>query len=164
VIMRVGKADPTKLLEKFNEETLTNFYVFWMEYSLKLQKESLPIKLEKFEKDGTPVTHGVVEIYDLAGVSLSQLNVWALNSLSRVLKIGAEHYPENLHRGFFVNAPVLFSAAWKVVRVVLPAATQARISVSSSANVDELLKYISPENLPDFLGGTDTSFPAMTPQ
>jgi len=162
--MRVGKADPSKLLEKFDEQTLTNFYIFWMEFSLKLQRESLAQKVETFQKTGFPVTHGVVEVYDLAGVSLSQLNVWALNSLSKVLKIGAEHYPENLYKGYFVNAPVLFSAAWKVVRVVLPASTQSRISVSSGPNVDELLKHLSPEDLPDFLGGKDTSFPATVPQ
>jgi len=162
--MRVGQIQPGVLLEKFSMEKLTNFYIFWMEYALKLQRETLLEKLEKNKGDGSPVSHGIVEIYDMAGLSLSQLNLPALNALSSILKIGQEHYPENLARGFIVNAPYVFSATWRIIRPILHANTQAKISVTSSNSFDDLEPLLGAGNIPKFMGGTDESFPAIVPQ
>ena len=162
--MRVGKISPAKLLERFTLPQLTNFYIFWMEYALKLQRESLADKMAKYQQDGTPVQHGTIEIYDMAGLSFSQLNISALNALSSVLKIGQEHYPENLWKGFIVNAPVVFSATWKIIKPILHANTQAKISVTSSSNVESLEPLYGASNIPTFLGGTDTTFPALDPK
>lgn len=164
MIMRVGQVQPGKLLEKFTMEQLTNFYIFWMEYALKLQRDTMSDKLRKHQEEGSPISHGIVEIYDLNGLSLSQLNLPALNALSSILKIGQEHYPENLSRGFIVNAPLVFSAAWRILKPVLHANTQAKISVTSSPNFEDLEPLLGASNIPDFMGGTDTSFPAIVPQ
>ena len=50
--------------------------------------------------------------------------------LSRVLSIGQKHYPENLQKGLFINAPLIFSAAFQVVSSVLSEHTVSKIQIT----------------------------------
>ena len=108
-----------------SEEELTHWYVCWMEQSLTL--------LNACNRPGTPAAcwSGMVEIIDLSGLTFSQLHPSSLQMLSRILKVGSQHYPENLRCAYVIGAPSFFAGGWAVVSQALAPATVAKISVRS---------------------------------
>ena len=65
-----------------------------MERSLQLQRELTEQRRAEGKSDF--ICQGTLEIYDAGGLSFSQIHVGGLRMLSRVLGLGAAHYPENL--------------------------------------------------------------------
>lgn len=56
---------------------------------------------------------------------------------------------------FIVNAPMLFTGVWAVVKGFIDEKTRAKITIKGG-KYPELLEVVEPDNLPDFLGGTCT--------
>lgn len=54
---------------------------------------------------------------------------------------------------FIINAPMLFSGVWAIVKPWLDDKTKAKIKILGSGYKKTLLEYVDEENLPDFLGG-----------
>lgn len=54
---------------------------------------------------------------------------------------------------FVINAPMLFTGVWAVVKMWIDDKTKEKIQIFGGSYKKELLKYIDPENLPDFLDG-----------
>lgn len=57
---------------------------------------------------------------------------------------------------FIVNAPMLFTGVWAVVKGFIDEKTRAKIKICGSKYHKELAEFVDAENLPDFLGGTCT--------
>jgi hypothetical protein len=55
---------------------------------------------------------------------------------------------------FIVNAPMLFTGVWAVVKGFLDERTRQKIKICGSKYQKELLEVVDVDNLPDFLGGT----------
>ena len=54
---------------------------------------------------------------------------------------------------FIINAPFLFTGVWAIVKMWIDDKTKEKIQILGKDYKKELLKYIEPENLPDFLDG-----------
>ena len=104
------------------EAEFTQFFCFWMEQGLMKQREALRSGL-------TPP--GVVEIYDLAGVSLGQMMSGGTKTLGGVLGLGQKHYPENLTRGYLINAPWFFARGFAMVKPLLNESTIEQLRIHS---------------------------------
>ena len=78
----------------------------------------------------------------------------------RLLKMGAkiaqDYYPETMGACYVVNAPMLFSFLWSIVKGFLDERTRSKVRIIGSNYREVLLENIDAENLPDFLGGTCT--------
>lgn len=116
------------------EDEFREFYLYWMERGLALQLASI-------SEGKTPP--GVVEIYDIGGVGLSQIHIIGLMMLSRVLGLGQLHYPANLTKGYLINAPWFIEQGFSLVRPVLSQATIDALSISSTDCKEELLQLMS---------------------
>ena len=57
---------------------------------------------------------------------------------------------------FIVNAPMLFTGVWSVVKGFLDERTRQKIKILGGKYQKELFEVVDPDNLPDFLGGTCT--------
>lgn len=57
---------------------------------------------------------------------------------------------------FIVNAPLLFTGVWAVVKGFLDERTRNKIKIIGSKYHKEILELVDVENLPDFLGGKCT--------
>lgn len=57
---------------------------------------------------------------------------------------------------FIVNAPMLFTGVWAVVKGFLDQRTRDKIKILGGKYQKELLELVDPDNLPDFLGGNCT--------
>ena len=91
-------------------------------------------------------------ILDLKDVPLSQFNE-VRKFLQSVSAIASDYYPETLGKMFIINAPMLFTAIWAIVKTMLDEQTVAKISVLGSNYQKELLEHIELQNLPKILGG-----------
>ena len=73
-------------------------------------------------------------------------------------QIAQDYYPEQLGQMMIVNAPWVFTGIWAVVKAFLDEKTRKKIQIhGGSAYKKELLKYVDPDQLADFLGGTNTN-------
>ncbi|KAJ3187540.1 cytosolic factor, phosphatidylinositol/phosphatidylcholine transfer protein [Gaertneriomyces sp. JEL0708] len=92
-------------------------------------------------------------IIDLKGVSLSQFgSVKAL--VNQVSSIAQNYYPEMLGKMFIINAPMMFTAVWAVVRMFLDEVTVSKINILGSSYKSKLLETIDEQSLPKFFGGS----------
>jgi hypothetical protein len=73
--------------------------------------------------------------------------------VKRMSAIGQEYYPETLGTMYIINAPLLFSGVWKVVKGSLCKRTRDKIFMLGKKYTAKLLEAVEPENLPSFLGG-----------
>ncbi len=151
-LFRPGNADPRGMLAAFTEAEFETFYIWWMEESLMLQNKA---NASSIDVPDSPWS-GMLEVYDMAGLSLTQLYPPALAMLARVLSIGQAHYPENLRKLYLLNSPYTFTGAWMVVSAVLSANTLAKITMTSYDGGDELRDAVGgPEKLVEFMAIVD---------
>ena len=98
----------------------------------------------------------MVAIFDCTGMGLHQFHVPGIMLLKVVASLNQDYYPERLYKIFIVNAPVFFSAAWAIVKIGLDKRVLDKVVVLGSDYKSTLLKHISHDQLPSFLGGSCT--------
>ena len=130
-MVRLGEIDPRALMKEISEEDFRTYYIHWMELCLRHQLACANAKQ--------------TEIYNLRGLSFSQLHMPGLRMLSRVLKIGQDHYCESLHRCVIVHAPRIFAIAWQVVSLVLDERTRQKTLILSGDGIETLEQVLGVE-------------------
>ena len=93
-------------------------------------------------------------ILDVGGVGLRHMTGEVKGMLAAITGIDQDNYPETLGKTVIINAPAAFKMIWAVVRPMLDVRTAAKIEVCSSKYLPTLLKYVSPDQLPEYMGGT----------
>ena len=68
-------------------------------------------------------------------------------------KVGSDYYPEIMGNLFIVNAPMLFSGIWAVVKGFLDEKTRGKIKIIGTNFLPTLEQFMDREQIPDFLGG-----------
>ena len=91
--------------------------------------------------------NGVIEVYDLSGVSLYQLSSSGTRIFGRVLGLGQQHYPENLTKGFLITAPWFFARGYDMVKPMLNASTVEQLEIFSDDATEALAELIDAEAL-----------------
>ncbi|CAJ1033139.1 putative CRAL/TRIO domain containing protein [Leishmania utingensis] len=111
----------------------------------------------KFTDEATPaeVTQGAVTmIYDMKGLSVKMLWKPILDLFRDLAKEFFKYYPDRVHQIICVNSPSLVRYAFRLVRGVMPADFQNKISFFSSHDtLATLEKVIDKKYIPHFLGG-----------
>ena len=68
-------------------------------------------------------------------------------------KIGQDYYPEIMGNMLIINAPMLFTGVWAIVKGFLDQRTRDKIKILGSKYQKDLGEMVHPDNLPDFFGG-----------
>ncbi|QSL64775.1 hypothetical protein MERGE_002077 [Pneumocystis wakefieldiae] len=92
-------------------------------------------------------------IMDLKGVGISSISS-VYSYVKKASFIGQARYPERMGKFYMINAPWGFSSAFKVIKLLLDAATVNKIYILGADYKSVLLEQIPEENLPKILGGT----------
>ncbi|TPX65758.1 hypothetical protein SpCBS45565_g04929 [Spizellomyces sp. 'palustris'] len=92
-------------------------------------------------------------ILDLKGVYITQFPSVA-NLVKQVSTIAQNYYPEMLGKMYIINAPMLFTGVWSVVKGFLDEVTVSKINILGSSYKSKLLETIDESSLPKFFGGT----------
>ncbi|XP_078522129.1 SEC14-like protein 2 [Lissotriton helveticus] len=116
-----------------------------------LQQESRRLT-EKFGKRN----EDFVMIYDLEGLGLKHLWIPAIDTYGEIMTMFEDNYPEFLKFFFIIKAPRLFPVAYNLIKHFLSENTRKKIIVLGANWKEELVKYIAPENLPVYYGGSLT--------
>ena len=113
--------------------------------------------VEMKEKFGSKFTKfSCVCVLDLEGLSASSMNRHVMEIIKVQSRIDNLCYVETLSKMCIVNAPVFFSAIWKIIKGFLDVRTQNKIEIFSSkkkANA-RLLELVDAKYLPGDYGGT----------
>jgi len=148
-IERIGALKIKELFKVTTEERLIRYY---MQSYENLIKEIFPACSRAAGKR----IEQCVTILDLKGGSTSILSSQVYNFIKLASSIAQDNYPEILGRMFIVNAPMLFSGIWAMIKPWLDEKTRNKITIIGSKYEPQLLELIPIENLPDFLGGKST--------
>ena len=85
------------------------------------------------------------------GVSVANSQTYGLCKLAA--KVGSDYYPEIMGNFLIVNAPMLFSGIWAVVKGFLDEKTRGKIKIIGSNFMPTVEQFLDRENIPTFLGG-----------
>jgi acyl-CoA-binding protein len=134
-----GAPDPAKLL---------HYHVMVMEYQLKVlfPRESM--------RRGE-IVDKVIVINDLEGLGAQHVSTTVLGFLKTMSRSDQDNYCDHLHKLYVVNAPWIFSVAWRVIKTFLEKHVQEKIHILSGSEAHKVLvEEIGAANVPEFLGGT----------
>jgi len=101
---------------------------------------------------GEKVIQGLT-IFDMTGGSISTANSQTYGLCKLAAQVGSDYYPEIMGNLFVVNAPMLFSGIWAVVKGFLDEKTRGKIKIIGSNYMATLEQYLELRDIPKFLGG-----------
>ena len=97
------------------------------------------------------------QIFDLTDGNVRKLmSRQCLNLVKMGSTLAQDYYPESMGAAYIINAPMLFSMLWAIVKGFLNERTRSKVRIFGSSYRDFLREKIDPENLPKFLGGDCT--------
>ena len=92
-------------------------------------------------------------------MDLKGLNMWpdprAISIFKEFLRIVQDYYPETLGTLFFVNAPLIFTALWRMIKGMLDPATSQKIRIFGAGFEAALRELVEPGQLLREYGGTN---------
>jgi len=70
-----------------------------------------------------------------------------------------DNYPESVEKMFIINAPLMFRGVWSFISPLMDKRTRDKTSILGGQKdyAPKLLEWVPADNLPNFLGGKDTS-------
>jgi len=93
-------------------------------------------------------------VLDIDKINRSYLAGDAFTFLKRALQAANQHYPERSFAVCIVNAPVVFSMIWRMVKGMVHPNTQKKVRILSKREVLEGLKdLIDISQIPEYYGG-----------
>ncbi|KAJ3016036.1 cytosolic factor, phosphatidylinositol/phosphatidylcholine transfer protein [Thoreauomyces humboldtii] len=91
-------------------------------------------------------------ILDMKGVYITQFPSVA-NLVKQVSAYAQNYYPEMLGKMYIINAPMLFTGVWSIVKGFLDEVTVSKINILGSNYKSKLLETIDEDSLPKIFGG-----------
>ncbi|DBA77767.1 hypothetical protein WJX77_009166 [Trebouxia sp. C0004] len=145
-IQHLGQVNIKKIYEITTEERMLKFHV--QEYERCIQ-----YIMPACSKVAGKHIEQTFAILDVKGVGIKQVsNVKQM--MGKLTTLDSNNYPEMLGKTCIINAPPGFNMMFGMIKPFLDVRTRAKVEVCPKDFLPSLLKWIEPENLPRYLGGT----------
>jgi hypothetical protein len=98
-----------------------------------------------------------LQLRDMRGVTLSQLNPRFITLCTKWITFATSHYPETASVVIMINLPQIFPIIWTIVKKLLDEQTTKKIAMFPEHNTEAsrlCLELVTPDNLPVQYGGT----------
>ena len=147
-IEEVKKFFPDKIFAKYTDLELTHYYIQSYERMIHIVfPECSRLAGRRIDKS--------CAIMDLKDVSTMSLFAGKVKTFIKIAsEIAQNYYPECLGSMYVLNAGILFSGIWLIVKGWIDVKTQKKINIISGKGKEELAKIIDKDRLPLFLHGT----------
>jgi hypothetical protein len=144
-----GKLDVDTCLGGVTVEEVLQSHVIMMEFQNRI------LMAEGSQAVGHTV-HRMCNIVDMKGASMRLASRKAMDVFKGIAAVDQDNYPETMGATYVVNAPWVFTAVWKLVRVFLDDGVTAKVHILGEGEPTRkaLLEAVDPAQLPAFLGGT----------
>ena len=137
-IERLGVLNVTRLFEISTPERMVRHYMQSYEVLMKLRFPACSAVAGKRIEQG-------LTILDMTGGGVSTVNKQDLVLVKLASKVGSDYYPEIMGNTFIVNAPMLFSGVWSVVKSFIDEKTRNKIKIIGGSFKTTLLEYMPDE-------------------
>jgi len=145
----INRLNAEKLFKITTSERLIKYFVQTYENMMKYKfKACSKIKGELIE--------GSCVILDIEGIGISDLFGKTRSFLNLATKLGQDYYPCNMEKMFLINTNKFFGLIYNIIKGLIDIKTRKKIEILGNDYKEKVLEFISPENLPTFLGGTCT--------
>ena len=82
-------------------------------------------------------------------------NKQTTNFVKGAAKISQDNYPEGMGKMLIVNAPMIFTGIYALIKGWIDEKTRKKISLEGKNFMKTMLDYIDEDQIPSFLGGTN---------
>ncbi|XP_052591826.1 SEC14-like protein 4 [Peromyscus californicus insignis] len=144
----IGTMDPKGLLMSVSKQEMIRKRIKvceLLQHECELQSQKLGRKIER-----------MVMVFDMEGLSLRHLWKPAVEVYQQFFAILEANYPETVKNLVVIRAPRLFPVAFNLVKSFMGEVTQKKIVILGENWKQDLLKFMSPDQLPVEFGGTMT--------
>lgn len=145
-IERFGLLNVARLFEISTEERVIRHYI--QEYEIMMKLKFPACSAVKGEK----VNQGLT-IFDMTHGSITTANSHTYGLCKLAAKVGSDYYPEIMGNLFIVNAPMLFSGIWAIVKGFLDEKTRGKIKILGGNFLPTLEQHWDRASIPSFMGG-----------
>ncbi|KAI7865791.1 CRAL-TRIO domain-containing protein [Spinellus fusiger] len=148
-IEQLGYHEAKNIAKHTTVEEVSNYHIGCNEFLHR-------VIMDECSKSAGKTINRETVIFDCTGMGWHQFHMPALQYLRSISDTDQKYYPETLNRLFLVNAPSAFVMVWKIVKAWLDPGTIDKIQILGTDYKQQLLTYVTAENLPTFLGGDCT--------
>ena len=161
--LEIYSFDPTEVLNTITIDEYLIFLIYSLEFRTLILEQLADEREAKYVKEhaeNLPDGYGNMNMLklcclrDLNGVGFKHLGSKTKSILKVALDIALPNYPEYLGKSHMVNVPWIFETLWVFVKGLLDEGILKKIALLGVNFMDELMKDIPFESIPQSLGGS----------
>ena len=145
-IERFGLLNVPELFKITTEERIIRHYIQEYEIMMKLRFKACSVV------KGHTINQGLT-IFDMTHGSVTTANSQTYGLCKLATQVGSDYYPEIMGNLFVVNAPMLFSGIWAVVKGFMDEKTRGKIKILGSNFMPTLEEHWDRAHIPKFMQG-----------
>lgn len=143
----IGKCDVHKFFTEMTQDEFNQYFIASYERMLNIM---LPLCSKKAGRR----IDKVYTVLDLKGVALTKIFDSKFKKfLGNITNISGSYYPELLKEMYIINAPLLFTGIWNLIKHTIDPKTRSKIHIISGNGSKQLSKFMIPSKTPHFFGG-----------
>jgi len=149
---RIGTLDIKKIHEVSSTDRLLEYFTWYSEATVHYRLAAASVAAGRYIGKS-------VYVMDMRGFGISKFGSDMRAFLKTFTKIASENYPEVMEKTYIVHAPWVFQKVWGFVAPLLDPRTASKFVIlgGPSEFLPRLQAHLDIDDLPEFLGGKDTS-------